>query len=97
MAEVGRGVGLAVFEDDDDVVAAAGVGRLKMWDEEWEIPPSVDCCHCSNRSEYLGHGQSRARGETEDMNWVGCIEASGGPGNWRRGMSRGGRSFAPWR
>lgn len=44
---------------------------------------------------YLGHDRSRAKEETQDMNWVGCIEASGAHGGWR-GMSHGGRIVAPW-
>lgn len=84
------GVGVVVAVVQDGVVVARETS-----DEEWELPQSVDCYRCSSRAVYLGHDRSRAKEETQDMNWVGCIEASGAHGSWR-GMSHGGRIGAPW-
>lgn len=83
----GAGVGVeAVFED------GVAVAR-EMSNEGWELPQSANCC-CSNRAACLERDRSRAREETQDMNWADCVEASGGPGSWR-GMSQGGRNVAP--
>lgn len=89
VTEAGVDVDVEVAVLDDVVVVAR-----KTSDEQWELPQSADCYRCSNKAEYLAHDRSRAIEGKQDINWVGCIEASEGPGRWR-GTSHGGRIVEP--
>lgn len=87
VAVVDVGVEDAVF--DDAVLVARETS-----DEEWELSQSADCGRCSNKVDGLGHDRGRAKVKTQDMNWVGCIEAYGSRGSWRR-RGHGERSVGP--